>query len=68
MPRHVIHLAVAFGGQPVQQVGLVRGQIDRTDANLLESALGAPAPYIGSEVVVVDIDGIERRHGVSRKR
>jgi len=59
---------VAFGGQPVQQVRFVCSQIDRTDANLLESAVGAPAPDIGGKLVVVDIDGIARRHGVSRKR
>ena len=65
MSGHVVHLSVAFGGQPVKQVRFVCFQVDRTDAHLLESTLGAPAPDIGGKVVVVDIDGIERRHGVS---
>ena len=47
--RHVVHLAMTAGCQPVQQVCLVCIQPGRTDADLLEAERLSPALDVGRQ-------------------
>ena len=44
MPLHVVHAAVVTGVEPLLQVGLMLGQLDVGDAQLLEAQLRGPLP------------------------
>ena len=44
MPGHVAHLAVPSGREPVDEAGLVLGEVDRGDPRLAESELRGPLP------------------------
>ena len=50
---HVLHLAVAAGGQPFEQVLFVGGQLGCSDAHLLEAEFPAP-----------DLDLLGERSGI----
>src|SRR5215471_9668760 len=51
---HVVHLAVAAGGEPFEQARFVRAEFDAADADLLEAALAAPALDVERQLRVVD--------------
>ena len=54
VPRHVMHLAVPAGVEPVLQPALVVGQVDRRDPDALEAKFLAPGPGLRCEPCGVD--------------
>ncbi len=58
VPRHVLHLAVEAGAQPIEEMRLVGGQIDIGHADAGKSELHPPALDVGREGGRVECRGL----------
>ncbi len=59
---HVVHFAMAAGGQPVEQMGFGLAQFGVGDADLLEAKRVPPGLDVAGQGGVVDRNGLSGAH------